>query len=132
MVDQGRVRLEDQLGNAEADAASDLGRRHQSELLMDARRSLLSARTQWYPIMQQLHRFMVAVSRVAVNMMGKEVLLLIRWSGTMGLGTLHWLVDAVDMGHFGSFFLEILILYEQRAGHRLRSEKVTRPHACSA
>ncbi len=35
---QGRVRLEDQLGNAEADAAADLGRRHQSELLIDARR----------------------------------------------------------------------------------------------
>ena len=32
-VQQGRVRLEDQLGNAEADAAADLGRRHQSELL---------------------------------------------------------------------------------------------------
>ena len=35
-VEQGRVRLEDQLGNAEADAAADLGRRHQSELNMDA------------------------------------------------------------------------------------------------
>ena len=30
-VQQGRVRLEDQLGNAEADAAADLGRRHRSE-----------------------------------------------------------------------------------------------------
>ena len=33
------------------------------------------------------------------------------------------------MGHFGvSFFLEILFLLEQRAGHRLLSEKVTRAH----
>ena len=58
-VEQGRVRLEDRLGNAEADIAADLGRRHQSELPMDARRCLLDARTHWYPIMQQLHRFMI-------------------------------------------------------------------------
>ena len=38
---------------------------------MDAWRSLLQARTHWYPIMQQLHRFMIAVSRVAVNHDGK-------------------------------------------------------------
>ena len=43
-------------------------------------------------------------------------------------GSLHWPVDAVDMGHFGVSFLEILILFEQWAGHRLLSEKVTRPH----
>ena len=40
-VEHGRVRLEDQVGNAEADAAADLGRRHQSELLMDAWHSFL-------------------------------------------------------------------------------------------
>ena len=32
------------------------------------------------------------------------------------------------MGHFGVSFLEILILFEQWASHRLLSEKVTRPH----
>ena len=42
-VQQGRVRLVDQQGNAEADAAADLGRRHQSEVLIDARRRLLKA-----------------------------------------------------------------------------------------
>ena len=35
---------------------------------MDARRSLL---THWHPIVQQLHRFMTAVSRVAVDHDGK-------------------------------------------------------------
>ena len=40
-VQQGRVRLVDQHGNAEADAAADLGRRHQSEALIDARRRFL-------------------------------------------------------------------------------------------
>ena len=54
---QGRVRLLDQQGNAEADAAADLGRRHQSEILIDARLRLLKARSHWYPIMLDLHRF---------------------------------------------------------------------------
>ena len=40
-VQHGRVRLEDQLGNAEADTAADLGRRDQSEVLIDAWRRLL-------------------------------------------------------------------------------------------
>ena len=61
----------DQHGNAEADAAADLGRRHQSEALVDARRRLLQARCHWYPIMSDLHRFMIAVARVSVNHDGK-------------------------------------------------------------
>ena len=32
------------------------------------------------------------------------------------------------MGHFGISFLEVLVLFEQWAGHRLLSEKVVRPH----
>ena len=70
-AEQGRVRLEDKLGIDEADAAAGLGRCHQSELLMDARRVLLNARNYWYPIMLQLPLFMVAISRVAVNHDGK-------------------------------------------------------------
>ena len=70
-VQQGRVRLLDQQGNAEADAAADLGRRHQSEILIDARRRLLQARSHWFPIMLDLHRFMISVARVSVNHDGK-------------------------------------------------------------
>ena len=44
------------------------------------------------------------------------------------MGTLHWLASSDDLGHFGISFLELLILFEQWAGHRLLSEKVTRPH----
>ena len=50
-VQHGRVRLTDQQGNIEADLAADLGRRHQSDLLITARRRLLQARSYWYPIM---------------------------------------------------------------------------------
>ena len=59
------------MGNAEADAAADLGRRHQSEILIDARRRLLQVRSYWYPLMFDLHRFMVAVARVSVNHVGR-------------------------------------------------------------
>ena len=44
-VQHGRVRLIDQQGNVEADLAADLGRRHQSEILINARRVLLQARS---------------------------------------------------------------------------------------
>ena len=68
-VQQGRVRLVDRQGNAET--AADLGRRHQSELLIDARRRLLKVRGYWYPIMLDLHLFMNAVGRVTVNHDGR-------------------------------------------------------------
>ena len=57
--------------NAEADIAADLGRRHQSEVLIDARRRLLKARCHWYPIMLDLRRFMIAIARVSVNHDGR-------------------------------------------------------------
>ena len=47
---------------------------------------------------------------------------------TAFLGTLHWPMGSDDMGHFGVSFLELLVLFEQWAGHRLLSDKVTRPH----
>ena len=186
-VQHGHVRLLDQRGNAEADVAADLGRRHQLEVLIDARRRLLQARSYWYPVIADLHRFMIAIARVSVNHDGKggaapdplvwdqgskpkvrrlairvtvdlaslpgppgflncdwvqvhaghitdadisawpySVGILVRF--TSFLGTLHWPSGSVDLGHFGISFLELLILFEQWAGHRLLSEKVTRPH----
>ena len=55
-------------GISGADAAADLETRHQpEEVVMDVRRALLSARELGYPIVLQLHWYMVAVSRGAVN-----------------------------------------------------------------
>ena len=47
---------------------------------------------------------------------------------TSFLNTLHWPSGTVDLGHFGVSFLELLILFEKWAGHRLLCEKVIRPH----
>ena len=44
------------------------------------------------------------------------------------LDTLQWPSGSDDFGHFGVSFMELLILFEQLAGHRLLSEKVTTPH----
>ena len=151
--------------------------------LLDARRRLLQARSHWYPIMLDLHRFMIAVARVSVNHDGRggtapDLLVwdqgsrpkvrrlairvdvdlaslpgpswFLRWPwfqvaagritgaekaaywysvcilvrSTSFLNTLHWRSGSVDLGHFGIFFLELLILFEQRS----LNEKVTRPH----
>ena len=148
---------------------------------------MLQARGYWYPVIADLHRFMIAIARVSVNHDGKggtapdplvwdkgtrpkvrkleirvnvdlaslpgspgflnsdwvqvhaghitsadisawpySVGILVRFSSF--LSHLHWPSGSVDMGHFGVSVLELLILFEQWAGHRLLSEKVTRPH----
>ena len=67
MVASDDVRIEDLVGNDGADAAADLGRLRQHDDVITARRNLLRVRRLWYPIMLDLHRFMVAVSRIEVN-----------------------------------------------------------------
>ena len=42
---------------------------------------------------------------------------------TAFLGTLHWPSGSVDMGHFGVSYLEVLILFEQWASHRVAQRK---------
>ena len=181
-VQQGRVRLADQQGNAEADAAADSGRRHQSEVLVVLDVGCLRLVVIGILFMLDLHRFMIAVARVSVNHDGKggtapdplvwdkgsrpkvrklairvnddlaslpvppgflnsswvqvnpgritsagiaawpySVCIFIRF--TSFLNTLHWLSGSDDFGHFGISFLELLILFEQWAGHQLLSEK---------
>ena len=66
-VQHGHVRLIDQQGNVEADIAADRGRRHQTEVLINARRRLLQARS---------YCFMIAIARVSVNHDDK------RWYGS--------------------------------------------------
>ena len=67
MVDIGDVRLEDLVGNNGADAAADLGRLRQQDAVITARRDLFRVRRFWYPIIFDLHKFMVAISRIEVN-----------------------------------------------------------------
>ena len=187
-VQQGRVRLVDQQGNAEADTAADFSRRHQSGFLIDAQHRLLKANSKRYPIMLDLHRFMIAVARETVNHDGrggtapdpliwdqggrpKARKLAIRvnvdlaslpgppgflggpWIQVRGGGIfvlkmllgLTVLVFCLDLLLFSipcigqlvlmtwvilgvSFFGTSYPFFEQWTGHRMLSEKVTRPH----
>ena len=67
MVNNGDVRFEDLVGNNGADAAADFGRFRQQDDVISARRDLLRVRRFWYPIIFDLHRFMVAISRIEVS-----------------------------------------------------------------
>ena len=67
MVLDGRVRELDRLGNDAADEAADFGRRRVGNAVIDARRNLSRVCARWYPVMLDLHRFFIAVSRAVVN-----------------------------------------------------------------
>ena len=67
MIVDGKVRREDKEGNDAADIAADFGRLRQPANVIDARRSLLNAKKEWYPRLLSLHRFMFAIARESLN-----------------------------------------------------------------
>ena len=67
MVLHGQVRREDRLCNDAADEAADFGRRRVSLAVIDARRNLSGVCGRWYPIIFDLHRFIIAIYRAVVN-----------------------------------------------------------------
>ena len=67
MVLHGQVREVDRLGNNAADEAADFGRRRVCPAVIDARRNLSGVCGLWYPVVLDLHRFFIAISRTVVN-----------------------------------------------------------------
>ena len=67
MILHGQVRREDKLGNDAADEAADFGRRRVSPAVIDDRRNLSGVCGRWYPILLDLHRFLIAISRAVAN-----------------------------------------------------------------
>ena len=67
MVRNDQVREADRLGNNAADEAADFGRRRVCNAVIDARRNLSGVCNRWYPVLLDLHRFFIAVSRAVVN-----------------------------------------------------------------
>ena len=72
MVLDGRVREVDRLGNDAADEAGDFGRRRVYPAVIDARRNLSGVCGHWYPVVLDLHRFFIAISRAVVNHDGRD------------------------------------------------------------
>ena len=67
MVARGKVWEVDRIGNNEADAAADLGRKRVHHAVSDARRAFNRACARWYPVVCDLHRFFIAIARAALN-----------------------------------------------------------------
>ena len=65
MVLDGRVREVDRLGNNAAVEAADFGRRRVGNAVIDARRNLSGVCGRWYPVIIDLHRFFIDISRAA-------------------------------------------------------------------
>ena len=70
-VQQGRVRLEDQLGTLRLMLLRTWVVVITLKLPLMLWRKLLKLRSSWYPIVRLLHRFMIAVARVTVNHDGR-------------------------------------------------------------
>ena len=68
----GWVREVDRLGNDAAGEAADFGRRRLPPAVIDARRNLCGVCGRWYPVILDLHRFFIAISRAVVNHDGRE------------------------------------------------------------
>ena len=56
-----------------ADEAADFGRRRVGNADIDARRNLSGVCGRWYPVLLDLHRFFIAISRAVVNHGGRDV-----------------------------------------------------------
>ena len=69
MVLDGRVRELDRLGNDAADEAADFGRRVVGNSVID---NLSGVSGRWYPVILDLHRFFIAISRAVVNNDGRD------------------------------------------------------------
>ena len=72
IVLDSRVREVDRIGNDAADEAADFGRRRVGDAVIDARRDLSGVCGRWYPVLLDLHRFFVAISRAVVNHDGRD------------------------------------------------------------
>ena len=72
MVLDGRVREVDRLGNNAVDEAADFGRGRIGNAVIDARRNLSGVCGRWYPVVHDLHRFFIVISRAVVNHDGRE------------------------------------------------------------
>ena len=87
MVLDGRVRELERLGNDAADEAADFGRRRVGNAVIDARRDLSGVCGRWYPVLVDLHRFIIAISRAVVNHDG---------CGSTAPDPLAWSADALS------------------------------------
>ena len=67
LVALGRVREVDRIVDNEADAAADLGRRRVHHAVTYAREMANRSCARWYSVVQELHRFFIAIARSVLD-----------------------------------------------------------------
>ena len=67
LVTLGRVREVDRIGNNEADAAADLGRRRVLHAVIYAGEMVNRSCARWCPVVRELHHFFIAIARTVLN-----------------------------------------------------------------
>ena len=72
MVFDGRVRDFVRIGNNAADEAADFGPRRVGSAVIEARRNLSGGRGRWYPVILDLHRFFIVISRAVADHEGNN------------------------------------------------------------
>ena len=122
IVLDGRVREVDRIGNDAADEAADFGRRRVGNAVIDARRNLSGVCGRWYPVLLDLHRLFIAISRAVVNHDGRDgtaldplvwLLLLLSPRGVgwlMGFGTGIFLPGPLGIWHSGWFQVPVAVV----------------------
>ena len=103
MVLHGQVREDDRIGNNAADEAADFGRRRVSLFVIDASRNLSGVCCRWYPVVLDLHRFLIAIARAVVNHDGRSGAALILWFG----------LQVLALGDVARFVLFGIVLFCQ-------------------
>ena len=87
MVLDARVRSQGRVGSDASDEAADFGLRRVDHAFIVAGRNLSAVCGRWYPVVMDLHRFFIAISRTVVNHDGTD--------GTAP-GPLVWSVGALS------------------------------------
>ena len=72
LILDARVRSQDRVGNDAADEAADFGLRRVDHAFIVAGRNLSAVCGRWYPVVMDLHRFFIAISRTVVNHDGTD------------------------------------------------------------
>ena len=108
MVLHGRVREVDSSGNNAVAAAADFGRRRVGNAVIDAHRNLSGVSGRWYPVILDLHRFFIAISRAVVNHDDRDPHGIVKVCLYLSLGVCSSFGNRQIFGVWGSNTLEIV------------------------
>ena len=127
MVADGSIWQNDLVGNDGADTAADLGRVRQNDGVVSASRVRLQSWCQWYRIKTDIHRSMVAVSRIVVNHNGYDgTAFWMLWFGIMTAFPIVALLPPDSSSTLRPF--QLLLEFWESSWFRMLHSPVTQDH----